>query len=93
MTVQKTLRKVLRGVYSPYTDLGNFYITSKDNSEELFLVHCFAHVSRPELYEFVFSLSIKVCSWLGLNEQPKVSEYRHPLSLFYESMFPYIVQK
>lgn len=45
--INKTSMKILRGVYSPYTELGNFYIGNEENPEELYLVHCFAHISNP----------------------------------------------
>jgi len=87
-SVKEIGRKVLKGIYAPYTSLGNYYIVSEDDPSYHFLAHCFAHLKDPEYYELLFDWSVEVCGWFGLNVQPSYSPYRHPLAIFYQTMFP-----
>lgn len=45
--IHNTSRLLMKGVYAPYTTLGNFYIANSLRPDMLFLMHSFAHITNP----------------------------------------------
>lgn len=48
----------MKGAYAPITEAGN-YFTLKSNGEKV-LVHCFAYVSNPTVYEPLVKFAMKL---------------------------------
>ena len=78
----------MKGVYAPYTSVGNYFITNSRENEQLILVHCFAHVSTK--YHTVFDYMIKFTPFW--NTQPEEDSYIHPLSKVLKDLFPSVVE-
>jgi hypothetical protein len=55
--IQNAQEKILKGIYAPLTESGNFYIQTDDGRRVL--VSCIANIKNPNLYENLLVYSIK----------------------------------
>ena len=78
----------MKGIYAPYTSVGNYFITNSKYNEQLILVHCFAHVSTK--YHTAFDYIIELTPFW--NNQPKEDSYIHPLSKILKDLFPSVIE-